>query len=209
MALTTSSDLTSAVGDWLLRTDLTAVIPDFVTLAEARMNRDSRLRRLVRTDFTVDAETETTSVLTDFQEIESLYLDGDNSRYAEIDIVSPGALHEFQRRYGPTGMPRAAAVVDGTLVFAPVPDQTYSFVLSYYQGFTALTTTDSTNWVLTSHPDVYLYGSLTEAAPYMKDDQRIPIWSQRYDTALEEIHQAQQREQYSGNLRRRVLNPIP
>lgn len=209
MALTNSTNLVTAVGDWLLRSDLTSVIPDFIALSEARMKRDPRVRQLARTDFTVDAETETTSVLTNFEELESIYLDGDNSRYAELDVVSPGALHEYQRRYGPTGMPRAVAVVNGTLVFAPVPDQSYSFVASYYQSFDALTTTDSTNWVLTSHPDAYLYGALTEAAPYMKDDERIAIWSQRYDTALEEIRTAQQREQYGGQLTRRVLNPIP
>lgn len=209
MSITTSSDLTTAIGEWQLRTDLTARIPTFIQFAEARMKRDPRVRRLTRTDFTVDAETETTSVLTDFQEIESLYLDGDNSRYGEVEIVSPGRLHEYQWRYGPTGVPRVAAVVNGTLVFAPVPDQSYDFVLSYWQGFTPLTTTDSTNWVLTDHPDAYLYGALTEVAPYMMDDQRTAIWSQRFQAALEEIHQATTREQYGGLMVRRVTNPIP
>lgn len=209
MPITNSETLVSAIGDWQLRSDLTSVIPTFIQLAEARMKRDPRVRRLVRTDFTVDAETEATSVLTDFQEIESLYLDGAASRYGEVEIVSPGTLAEYQRRYGPTGVPRVAAVVNGTIVFAPVPDQSYDFVISYYQGFTPLTTTDSDNWVLTDHPDAYLYGALTEVAPYMKDDERIAVWSQRFQAALEEIHQAQQREQYSGKLVRRVSNPIP
>ena len=44
-----------------------------------------------------------------------------------------------------------------------------------------------TNWVLTSHPDVYLFGSLYQAAPYLKDDERVPVWESRYRSALDQI----------------------
>ena len=210
MALTTYAELQTSIADWLLRTDLTAVIPDFITLLEARLARDPRMRTVVRTDpFTVDAETETAP--TDFEEFISLAIDGDNSRYGDLDVVDPGILQEYQRRYGQgsTGMPRAVANVDGTFVFAPTPDQSYDMVLTYKAGFTALSGGAPSNWILASHPDVYLFGSLMMAAPYMKDDQRIQIWSAAYDTGVEEVHQALENSMYSGNTRRIVLNPIP
>lgn len=208
MALTTYAELQASILDWALRPDLSAVVPDFITLCEKRMLRDYRVRKLIRTDpFTVDAETET--VPSDFQELDALYLDGDNSRYGELEVVGAGELAEYQRLYGPTGVPRVVAIVDGNFVFAPVPDQAYDMVASYYAGFDVLADDNTSNWVLANHPDAYLFGSLMYLAPYMNEDNRIQVWSGAYETAVEEIHQAQQREQYSGNLVSRVSHPIP
>lgn len=47
----------------------------------------------------------------------------------------------------------------------------------------SLMTTDP-NWLLTAHPDIYLYGTLVELAPYLKDDARVPVWEQRYQDAV-------------------------
>lgn len=208
MALTTYAELQASIADWLLRTDLTVVIPDFITLVEARMSRDPRVRKIVRTDpFTIDAETET--IPSGMVELDSLTLDGDNLRYGSLDVVGVELLQDYHRLYGTTGMPRAVAMVDGSFYFAPVPDQSYDAVITYKEGVTALSDGNTTNWILTAHPDVYLFGSLMMAAPYMKDDQRIQIWSAAYEQGVEEIHQALQNSMYSGNLRRRVLNPIP
>ena len=73
MALTTYTELKASVADWLNRTDLTTEIPDFISLAEAQMERTLRTRQmLTRTTLTVDSEFETTPA--DFLEVRALKL---------------------------------------------------------------------------------------------------------------------------------------
>lgn len=48
MALTTYSDLQSAVASYLARSDLTSQIPDFIRLAEIRLRRELRIRQMLR-----------------------------------------------------------------------------------------------------------------------------------------------------------------
>jgi hypothetical protein len=68
------------------------------------------------------------------------------------------------------------SIVGSNFRFAPVPSTTVTATLTYYKAITALATT-SPNWLLTSHPDIYLYGTLMEAAPYLHDDNRIGLWA--------------------------------
>ena len=209
MALSNYSELQTSIGDWLLRTDLTAVIPDFIQLAEARMARDPRVRQLTIEDpFVIDAATET--VPTGFSAIESLFIIGDNNKYLTIETVDPGGLPEVQQRHQPSGTPRAVAFQDDTtLRFAPVPDQAYDAVLIYWEGVSALSDSNTTNWILTNHPDIYLYGALIESAPYMKDDERIAVWGTRYEAALEELHRHNNETRFGGELIRRVPQAMP
>lgn len=210
MSITQSSELVTAIGDWQLRSDMGPRIPTFIQLAEARMKRDDRVRRLARASFPVDAGEETISGLTDFRGLESITLEGDQSAYGELEVVAPGDLSRYREIYGPTGTPRVVAVVGDNILFAPIPDREYTFTLTYWQGFTPLTDDESTNWVLTEHPDAYLFGALSEVAPYMKDDERIPVWVDRFQVALEEMRLAQVRMQFGGGaMVRRPTNPIP
>lgn len=213
--ITTYALLQTAVADWLLRTDLTSVIPSLIGLAEARLRRDKRVRRLaVNSAFTIDGASET--LPTDFRSLDSLYLNGSGSRYGEIETVDLATLSEYQHRYQPTGVPRTCAVGvlplaedRATIYFAPVPDAAYTAVLGYWQGFADLSDANTSNWLLTSHPDIYLYGTLIESAPYMKDDERLPVWNTRFETALVELTQYNKQSAYGGSLVRRPTYRIP
>jgi hypothetical protein len=61
-----------------------------------------------------------------------------------------------------------------------------------------LSSTNTTNWLLTQAPDVYLYGSLMQAAPYLKEDERITVWASIYARGLEELQIADDRGATSG-----------
>lgn len=207
--ITTYALLQAAIADWELRTDITAVIPTLIGLAEARLARDKRVRRLaVNTSFTIDSATET--LPTDFLSLDSLYFSGSQQKYGEVETVDLATLSEYQERYQPSGVPRVCAVVDrATIYFAPAPDASYTGILAYWQGFDPLSDANTDNWLLTSHPDVYLYGTLLQSAPYMRDDERLPVWQAAYEAALEELVQYNQESQYGGSLIRRPAHPIP
>jgi len=61
-----------------------------------------------------------------------------------------------------------------------------------------LTTSATTNWLLTKAPDLYLYGSLVHASPFLMDDQRIPTFASMYSTRFEALNDESKTSTHSG-----------
>ena len=73
-------------------------------------------------------------------------------------------------------------------MLGPSPDATYSLILNYYQKIPALSGSQATNWLLTDHPDVYLFGSLLQAQYLINDDQRSMLWRARLAQAIDQLN---------------------
>lgn len=199
MALSDYTELKAAVATWLNRTDLTAVIPDFISLAEAQITR--RLRRsTVRATVTVS---EAAYVLpSTVAELRSLRLvTSDTRKDVAIAICSPEILNEHRAVWPAIGRPRYAAVVGGSLLLVPAPDAAYSLEMSYFPKLVPLSAANLTNIVLTEAPDLYLYGALMQSAPYLEHDERIPVWAGGFETALKELEMVREREEFNASLR--------
>lgn len=195
MALSTFADLKSAVADFLNRDDLTAVIPTFVALAEADMNRKLRtIAQETRSTATLDAQY--SGLPADWLETISLRIDGADQRMVLASVAEIADKRAWSS--DAAGKPTHYAHVAGGLELYPTPDDTYTAELVYHAKITALSTDGSTNWLLTSHPDAYLYGALMHSAPYLKDDPRIAVWVGLYAAALESINQASTDARFSG-----------
>jgi hypothetical protein len=67
----------------------------------------------------------------------------------------------------------------------------------YYKTIPALTDVNTTNWLLTAYPHVYLYASLIQAAPFLGNADRLGMWSQMLDLALNAIATADLRSKYA------------
>jgi hypothetical protein len=190
----TYAGLKASVADWLNRTDLTAVICDFITLAEGQMNRRLRVRRMVATA-SASISGAYASLPADFAGALALtLLDG-----RQLDFLTPDALAQkaFLHRPGPAE-PTHYSVVGAQLQVYPAPDQAYTALLTYYRQIPPLAA-NATNWLLAMAPDVYLYGALTQAAPYLKDDTRIPVWGELFTSALADLKDAD-RESHATRL---------
>lgn len=197
MALANYDDLKSAVADWLNRSDLTARIPDFIALAEARMRREVLSRNVtVNAAFSLNAASVALpadlKVLRAINRTTALY-------EGPIEIVSLDRIYDERRSYARSAVPRYAAVEGPNLVLAPTPDTTYTATIVYEPEVTPLATT-STNWWLTNHPDLYLYSALAESAPFLKDDERLAIWNGRYKDAVAQLEIARDRAEYGPTL---------
>jgi hypothetical protein len=96
------------------------------------------------------------------------------------------------------GKPQYFSIVGGQIRVLPVPDSTYTAELTYYAKLSKLSTSVATNWLLTQAPDVYLYGALLQASPYLKDDARITVWASLYQRGLDELQIADDRGATSG-----------
>lgn len=198
MALTTYSELQTAVADWLNRTDLTAVIPDFITLAEAELKR--RVRRWTRsTTITIDAGNEDPP--TQMAEAVAIrLLTGQGSLDVPLRLCTPEMLWERRaRNSGVTGRPTDFAFFNEQLQFAPEPDQSYSATLIYVEQLIPLADSPSaTNEILEHAPDAYLFGALLQAAPYVEHDERIAVWQMKFDNAIEQLNEQRAREEYGA-----------
>jgi hypothetical protein len=192
VSITTYSELQTAVGNWLGRSDLTSRIPEFISLAEAKLNRvlKSQAQETKSTSFSITAEY--VNVPSDFIESRNFYVTS-----TDPDIALQYMAPDEMSRYSSTGKPKFYAVVGSQFRFAPAPDGTYTSTLIYYAKLPALAS-NSTNWLLTSHPDAYLYGSLLEAEAYGANDQRVGLWKQGYDQVVAEINGVSQRGRYGA-----------
>jgi hypothetical protein len=186
MPLANYSDLQTSVAAWIKRSDLTAVIPDFIRLAESRINRDLTIRQ-------GEIEVPVVSVI--------------GSRFIALpaDYALPVGL--FQTTYQPrqevvqvmaSALPVTTTIsqpqywaVDGTNIAFECPaDAVYSYQFRYIKDY-ALSVSVPTNDILTAHPDLYLFGTLVEAANYILDDQRAAAWNMKYQAALDSANSAE------------------
>ena len=72
----------------------------------------------------------------------------------------------------------------------------------YYKTFTALSDSATTNDMLTNNPNVYLYGTLLEAEPFIMNDQRIPVWLGAFAKAMAIIQNQDNKDRHSGSVMR-------
>lgn len=192
MALANYSDLQTAVANYLHRGDLTALIPDFITIAEAKINRELRLRAMEQT--ATGSVSDSVALPTGFIEMISLAVEIGGTKWP-ITYVPPSSLT------GETGTPRNYSLVGDNILFDP-SGTGYAYYLDYYKKFDALSS--GVNWLITNAPDVYLYATLLEAAPYINDDARIQTWGQMLLDSVARLDRADHNDRYGSNLVVRV-----
>lgn len=199
MALDSYANLQLSVADWLNRGDLTSQIPDFIGLVEGELGRILKGRPMTTS---VNVVYDTTGLLaapSDMVRPKSMTLETDLYGWP-IEIKPYEYLIQKQAQLV-VGPPRYAALVGDTFHIAPTPDSDteYTGVLIYDATLTPLSASNTTNWVLTNHPDAYLYGSLYQSAAYLRDDERIPVWENKYYKALDQIRELAQQAEYGQN----------
>ena len=184
MSLSNYANLQTALTTALHRSDLASAVVDFITLCEAKLNKKLRLRAL-ETRVTSSVSTEYVALPTGFLSIRNIQLNSDPK--VRLEYVTPDYI-DLNYPNSSTGEPKFYTIVGGEIQLAPPPDGTYTVEMSYFKKLDLAT--DSTNWVLTNSPDVYYYGSLLEAAAFLKNDKRIPLWSGLFERAVSELELA-------------------
>lgn len=183
MALTNYTDLVSTVESYLARSDLTAVIPTFVMLAQQRMSRDLRTREMLKIS-TTTATDSTVELPTDFLEMRELHFQGNPP--ITLEYESPDKF--FRDMLTTTsGLPYYYTIIGYEFQFAPAPDSSKVLQMLYYAEPTFISSTVASNLYLANYPDALLYATLAEAEPYLMNDARIQVWATMYDRAIENI----------------------
>lgn len=188
MSIANYSDLQTAIGNWLHRGDLTSVIPDFISLAESKLNRRLRLRAMENTATGTVAQS--VSLPTGYVGMRSLTVNSGSTSYP-LTYITPSEIQ------GNNDAPLSYSISGDSLYFEPY-SSSYSYTLNYYKSFDALS--GGVNWLITNAPDVYLYASLVEAAPYIKDNERVSLYAQLLETAISNLEKSDRKDRYGSDL---------
>lgn len=188
--ITDYSTLKTAIANWLARADLTSAIPEFIQLAESRINRSLFIRERM-TDASGTSSDGEIPLPDDFDRIVSLrVLSG--SQYRPLTAVP------MDKDTQATGLAYAYAITGSTIRLIGTDDADYS--LTYYARVPALSDSAAQNWLLTKEPGLYLYGALIEAAPYLKDDERAMLWAQQYRAVLDDLQMTDQHARFGASV---------
>ena len=193
MAITSYSTLISAVKTYLNRSDISdAQIKEFISLAEASFNRVLRTRNQI-TRSTSDISTQFVSQPTDLLELYNIQLNSDP--IVRLEQVSLSKMDELKSASSTTGKPRYFAITGADFEFYPAPDTTYEIEVIYYKTIAPLSDSNTDNFLLTNQNDIYLFGTLVQAEPFLMNDERIGVWGALLGKGIEELRISDQRAQ--------------
>lgn len=201
MSITTYGELKTAIANWSERSDLTAVIPDFVTYAQQEIGRVLRCKTNTKTT-TLTLAGETLAVPSDFEALRYMYFTA--SRRRAVTVVSPESRLDKTTQYTSAEYPDVVSVEGGYFAFGPVPTQTPSVGVLYYYTPTAMSATSDTNPVLAKYPMLYLYGALAELYRYIMDDNQADRFETRFQGMMAAINQSEAKDAMSGPLQGQV-----
>jgi len=190
------SALKTTVASYLARSDLTAMIPDFIRLAELRLQRDLRIRQMLTVaQASTTGGVSTVGVPSDFLEMRDIHIVANPVR--TLSYEAPNSFYR-NTRSTESGVPNSYTVLADDMQFAPIPDSTYVLQMLYYAKPPVLSEINPSNVFLANTPDALLYGALGEAEPYLMNDARLQVWAALYDRAVNSISVADQASEYSG-----------
>lgn len=100
--------------------------------------------------------------------------------------------YEYLREYWPDpaqeSIPKFYCDYDYThWMIAPTPAAAYNFEVLYYERVQPLDSSNQTNWFTIYAPQALLYGSLLQAMPFLKNDERMGMWQQQYDLIMQTL----------------------
>ncbi len=195
------SSLQTAVGDWLARGNLTSFIPNFIQNWEERFYRQPRnFGRWMEASFAGTIASSVLALPADYLGLKHARVDSSPS--SPLDRWSLQQLYTKYPRNGCPGVPTKIARDLETLVFGPEPDSDYDIAGVYYAKPTLIRSfaaDAAAHWIIVNAPDLALYGALLEAAPFDRNDVRIPVWQGFYNQALEDYRDLNRDEDVSGS----------
>lgn len=191
----TATGLRASIGDWLDRADLTVQIPDFILMAEARLNRILRQPDMeTHATASTVAGNEYIAFPPLFAGMREIHIQG-----MPNVILEQATLGEIHREFAltPSARPIKYAIAANQIALWPIPNGIYVLDMVYYTRLPPLAA-NATNWLLTAHPDLYLYAALLEAEAYLIDDGRLSTWQAAMDRCLSELNIDGERRQWGS-----------
>jgi hypothetical protein len=186
MSFTDYDELKQEIIDWSHRDDIDQKVDSFIDLAEAEMLANTIEPLQLRAEetlaaFTMDSTTPSRFVAlpTGYQSMRKVRVQIVNGPSVELEFRTPSQLNILEG----TGLPRFFTVTD-QIELDITPDQDYAGEFQYYQEFLPLDDTNTTNAVLTNHPDIYLFGAMWALRKYTEEPQSSAEYYQQFIASI-------------------------
>ena len=203
MAISNYTELKTAVANWLDRDDLTDRIPEFIALAEARFNRVLRLRSMETKQTASTAAAQRNYALpTNYIQMRNFQLN--TSPLTTLSYVTPEI---YDRLWGGSsgGTPKFYTILADEISLGPIPGSVITMEMLFYKKFDNLSGSVATNWLITNAPDIYLYGTMLEAEPFIMNDERVQLWAAALERGVSDLQEQDNKDRHSGSALR-VMN---
>ena len=193
MAITTYAELKTAVANWLIRSDLTSRIPEFIALAEADINAKFEHRDIASSStLTPVVGSRYITLPTGYRSPQQLWGQWvDSGGTFDLRPLTPETMAPSSVNSIPS-----AWCVDGDNIAFDCPNTSatdYTFLFRWLGGV-ALAESADTNLILENYPNVYLFGALKEGFAYARDADMAPYWGDRYANALADARAKENRD---------------
>lgn len=203
MAITNYSELQTSVTNWLSRTNdtnLIALYPDFITMAESKFNRVLRTRNQ-ETSASIAPVLGVVALPADYLEARRLFIDSDAK--VELEYIPP---ENFYIKFSTGESGSKYYTIEGANILLADKVIAVNVNLLYYQKIPALSVSNTTNWLLTNHPDMYLYATLAEAYDVIKNEAQAQKWSGKATEVYRQIEAADIGGKFSGSAMRVIAS---
>lgn len=186
MALDTYANLKASIASWLNREDLTAQIADFISLAEAKFNRELRVNAMV-TRVEITATSDYVELPSDWLQTISAVITNPTDTYSALRYIGPEEYNDLKND-SLTGTARMYTIIDNKMLLLPAPQGSVTIEIIYYKKIPALSGSAATNWLLQRSQDLYLYASLIQAEAYLQNDERISLWAAAVEKIIADMN---------------------
>lgn len=177
MAITTYSELKTAIANWTNKTTLTSYLGDFIMLAEQEINKHLRVIELE------ERATASASTTVRYLELPARFagmkrLQLNTSPVHRLEYVPPSKMNDLYEEA--TGRPYYFTINGGEIEFNRICDTAYSVEMSFWQKVSPLSDSNTSNSILTAYPNIYLAGALVETYRFLKDMQQVGVWEEKF-----------------------------
>ena len=199
MAISTYSELITELERWLDRADdlaLSNALPNIITLAEAWLNKVLRVRDM--------ENREHQAISTEYMTLPSAAVALRASWVTQNGVKYPLRVMTLEQMAfedkGETGRPVGMALLgeNNEIRLFPAPDTSYDTDIVYYERLTGLTATQATNWLITDHPDIYLFACLRLASLFSRDQEGVSFWEGEANRAILALRESDEEDKQSG-----------
>lgn len=199
MSLSTYAELQARIASELFdRTDLTDAIKDFIRLCETQVERELRHYEMItRETITLDAQ----YVALPSGHLETIRISADKG---PLETISIDAMADLRDVSDTAAEPRYVAYLGNEMELYPTPSQSYTGSITYYGRIPKLSDSNTTNWLLTNNPDIYLYGALLQAGNFLADNEIIQRNSVMYAGGVKGLQLEAAAQMYPGPMKMQI-----
>jgi hypothetical protein len=205
MPITTYAELQAEIAEWIDRDDSTDAIKQCISLAEDAIRPHAKtLSSEVKTDLTCVPGDKYLALPANCIGVRTVHISASPDAILEqlpLSRIIDSRLADYE------GQPKAFAISDDSLVFAPTPSTDFTVKLTYYE-FQPLSDANTSNDILANYPGIYFAASLAHGFKYTKDTENSRVWESVFGSMVSSTIKSSNDKKFGGGLLRAVPETV-